>query len=91
VNASAGGGVTPLHVAADRGDERMVDCLLAAGADPNAMDDVNYLICHSSVLMDACVWAVYQLIITSSCQMLASPLLYLVVFCWRGVLCEAAK
>ncbi len=61
MNASAGGGVTPLHVAADHGDERMVDCLLAAGADPNAMDDVNYLICHSSVLMDAHVWAVYQL------------------------------
>ncbi len=91
VNASAGGGVTPLHVAADRGDERMVDCLLAAGADPNAMDDVNYLICHSSVLVDARVWAVYQLIITSSCQMLASPLLYLIVFCWSGVLCKAAK
>jgi ankyrin repeat protein len=92
VNASAGGGVTPLHVAADHGDERMVDCLLAAGADPNAMDDVNYLICHSSVLMFAHVWAVYQLIImTSGCQMLASPLLYLIVFCWPGVLCEAAK
>ncbi len=59
MNASAGGGVTPLHVAADHGDERMVDCLLAAGADPNAMDDVNYLICHSSVLMDAHAWAVY--------------------------------
>lgn len=40
VNASAGGGVTPLHVAADRGDERMVDCLLAAGANPDSCDDV---------------------------------------------------
>jgi ankyrin repeat protein len=41
VNVSAGGRVTSLHVAADRGDECMVDCLLAIGTGPNAMDDVN--------------------------------------------------
>lgn len=40
VNASANGGITPLHVAVDQEDERMVDCLLAAGANPNAADDV---------------------------------------------------
>lgn len=39
-NASAVGGVTPLHIAADHGDERMVNCLLAAGANPDAVDDV---------------------------------------------------
>jgi hypothetical protein len=42
-NATAVGGVTPLHIAADHGDERMVDCLLAAGANPDAVDDVRSL------------------------------------------------
>ncbi len=32
-------GVTPLHLAASRGDERAVDVLLAAGAAPEPMDD----------------------------------------------------
>lgn len=40
VNASAVGGVTPLHIAAEHGDERMVDCLLAAGANADAVDEV---------------------------------------------------
>lgn len=39
-NASAVGGVTALHIAANHSDERMVDCLLAAGANPDAVDDV---------------------------------------------------
>jgi hypothetical protein len=66
VNLSAGSRVTSLHVAADRGDECMVDCLLAIG---NAMDDVNSLICHSSILMDTCLYmAVDQAIVTSKYQ-----------------------
>ena len=34
------GGVTPLHIAADSGNEKMVISLLNAGADPNAVDEV---------------------------------------------------
>jgi ankyrin repeat protein len=69
VNVSAGGRVTSLHVAADRGDECMVGCLLAIGTSPNAMDDVNSLICHSSILMDTYVYmAVDQAIVTSKYQ-----------------------
>ena len=43
VDAKAVGGVTALHIAADHGDERMVDCLLAAGANPDVVDDVRSL------------------------------------------------
>lgn len=38
--ARAGGGVTPLHLAASRGDEVFCDLLISKGADPGAkMDD----------------------------------------------------
>ncbi|KAJ8432791.1 hypothetical protein Cgig2_011714 [Carnegiea gigantea] len=37
VNISAGG-ATPLHIAADMGDTDIINCLVKAGADPNAAD-----------------------------------------------------
>lgn len=39
VDARAAGGVTPLHVAASRGQRPVVDLLLAHGADPDVRDD----------------------------------------------------
>lgn len=39
VNARAAGGVTPLHLAAARGDEAMVRLLLEAGAQSAPMED----------------------------------------------------
>lgn len=33
------GGTTPLHIAADNGSTDLVNCLLKAGADPNATDE----------------------------------------------------
>ena len=39
VNISAGG-ATPLHIAADNGSAEIINCLLKAGADPNATDEV---------------------------------------------------
>lgn len=38
-NATAAGGVTPLHLAASRGDLSLIDRLLVAGAEACAMDD----------------------------------------------------
>ena len=38
-NATAGGGVRPLHLAASRGDEALAAALVAAGAVPAPMDD----------------------------------------------------
>ncbi|MQL78698.1 hypothetical protein Taro_011133 [Colocasia esculenta] len=38
VNISAGG-ATPLHIAADNGNTDLINCLLEAGADPNAEDE----------------------------------------------------
>ncbi|XAR63586.1 hypothetical protein NMG60_11023575 [Bertholletia excelsa] len=38
VNVSAGG-ATPLHIAAENGSPEMINCLLKAGADPNATDE----------------------------------------------------
>lgn len=38
VNVSAGG-ATPLHIAADFGNDKLVDSLLKAGANPDALDD----------------------------------------------------
>ncbi|KAL6570290.1 hypothetical protein OROMI_014804 [Orobanche minor] len=37
VNVTAGG-ATPLHIAADVGSPEIINCLLQAGADPNAID-----------------------------------------------------
>lgn len=34
------GGATPLHIAADIGGPEIINCLLQAGADPNAIDEV---------------------------------------------------
>lgn len=39
VNFTAGG-ATPLHIAADIGNTEIINCLLQAGADPNAIDEV---------------------------------------------------
>jgi uncharacterized protein len=39
VNVAQRGGWTPLHAAAQHGDEGLVDLLLAAGADPGALAD----------------------------------------------------
>jgi ankyrin repeat protein len=39
VNAAGGGGVTPLHLAAARGDVPLIDLLLAHGARPTETDD----------------------------------------------------
>jgi ankyrin repeat protein len=39
VNARAGGGWTPLHLAASRGDVALIDYLLAQGAQPRATAD----------------------------------------------------
>ena len=39
VNISAGG-ATPLHIAADMGNTDIINCLVKAGADPNAADEV---------------------------------------------------
>ncbi|XP_058105492.1 uncharacterized protein LOC131248974 isoform X2 [Magnolia sinica] len=33
------GGATPLHIAADSGNTEIINCLLKAGADPNACDE----------------------------------------------------
>lgn len=38
VNITAGG-TTPLHIAADFGNSDLINCLLRAGADPNATDE----------------------------------------------------
>ncbi|KAK4427675.1 protein STIP1 [Sesamum alatum] len=38
VNVTAGG-ATPLHIAADGGNPEIINCLLQAGADPNATDE----------------------------------------------------
>ncbi|PIN26606.1 26S proteasome regulatory complex, subunit PSMD10 [Handroanthus impetiginosus] len=38
VNVTAGG-ATPLHIAADGGSPEIINCLLQAGADPNAADE----------------------------------------------------
>lgn len=38
VNFTAGG-ATPLHIAADIGSPEIINCLLQAGADPNAVDE----------------------------------------------------
>ncbi|KAH6771572.1 ankyrin repeat family protein [Perilla frutescens var. frutescens] len=38
VNFTAGG-ATPLHIAADIGSPEIINCLLQAGADPNAIDE----------------------------------------------------
>ncbi|KAG6420159.1 hypothetical protein SASPL_116678 [Salvia splendens] len=38
VNFTAGG-ATPLHIAADIGSPEIINCLLLAGADPNAIDE----------------------------------------------------
>jgi ankyrin repeat protein len=35
------GGATPLHIAADGGNMEIINCLLKAGSDPNACDDVS--------------------------------------------------
>lgn len=81
--------MTSLHVAADHGDECMVDCLLAIGTGPNAMDDVNSLICHSSILMDTYLYmAVDEAIVTSKYQIAVSHCMPS-LFCWPGVLREA--
>ncbi|KAH7300136.1 hypothetical protein KP509_24G046000 [Ceratopteris richardii] len=40
VNINAGG-ATPLHIAADSGNVKMVDSLVKAGANPDALDDDN--------------------------------------------------
>ncbi|XP_043692141.1 putative ankyrin repeat protein RF_0381 [Telopea speciosissima] len=37
-NVSAGG-ATPMHIAADNGSPDIINCLLKAGADPNAVDE----------------------------------------------------
>lgn len=42
VNFTAGG-VTPLHIAADNGNPEIINCLLKAGADPNAIDEVCWI------------------------------------------------
>lgn len=34
------GGASPLHIAADIGGPEIITCLLQAGADPNAIDEV---------------------------------------------------
>ena len=39
VNTAAGGGITPLHLAASRGDVPLIDVLLAHGAQPTETDD----------------------------------------------------
>ena len=39
VNAVAGAGITPLHLAASRGDVPLIDMLLAHGAQPTETDD----------------------------------------------------
>jgi ankyrin repeat protein len=35
------GGATPLHIAADSRHIELINCLLKAGGDPNAYDDVS--------------------------------------------------
>lgn len=40
MNVSAGG-ATPLHIAADQGDLEIINCLVKAGADANATDEVS--------------------------------------------------
>lgn len=42
VNITAGG-ATPLHIAADNGNPEIINCLLKAGADPNAIDEVRLM------------------------------------------------
>lgn len=36
------GGATPLHIAADVGSPEVINCLLQAGANPNATDEVTF-------------------------------------------------
>lgn len=45
VNISAGG-ATPLHIAADSGNLEIINSLLQAGADPNAIDEVVWSLVH---------------------------------------------
>lgn len=56
------GGATPLHIASDIGNPEIINCLLQAGADPNATED-------EVMLLELCMPKFFHLIITVKCEL----------------------